>query len=47
MDEGDARARLGSQPSREEWLAAADLVVPNHGSLAELEKSAAKVAKLL
>ena len=47
MDEGDARARLGSQPSREEWLAAADLVVPNHGSLAELEKSAADVAKLL
>ena len=37
MDEADARARMASQPSRTEWLAAADLVVPNHGSLDDLK----------
>lgn len=28
----DARARIASQPSRKRWLAAADVVIPNHGS---------------
>ena len=37
MEEVDARARLAAQPSREEWLAVADLVVPNHGSMADLK----------
>jgi dephospho-CoA kinase len=37
MTEPDVRARMASQPSRGEWLAAADAVIPNHGSLSELE----------
>lgn len=37
MTEQDARARIAAQASRSEWLAAADLVIPNHGSRAELE----------
>jgi dephospho-CoA kinase len=36
MPEGDARARMASQASRAEWLAVADLVVPNHGDLDDL-----------
>ena len=36
MDEADARSRISSQPSRMEWLAAGDLVVPNNGSIEEL-----------
>lgn len=33
----DAKARIAAQPSREKWLAVADLVIPNHASQAELE----------
>lgn len=44
MEEGDARARLASQPSRARWLSGADVVVPNHGSLTDLE---AGVSQLL
>lgn len=47
MDEDDARARLAAQPTRAEWLAVADLVVPNHGSLAELEENVSLVVGLL
>jgi dephospho-CoA kinase len=36
MDRADAIARMASQPSRAEWLAMADLVIPNNGSLEEL-----------
>ncbi len=36
MSSADAEARMRSQASRSEWLAVADLVVPNHGSLEEL-----------
>jgi len=36
LTERDARARLDAQPSRGEWLARADLVVPNHGSVEDL-----------
>lgn len=36
MREGDARARLARQASREERLAQADLVIPNDGSLDDL-----------
>jgi dephospho-CoA kinase len=39
MEEADARARLAAQPSREKWLAVADLVVPNHGNLDDLKAS--------
>ncbi|WP_271219344.1 dephospho-CoA kinase [Streptosporangium carneum] len=37
MAEGDARARLAAQASREDRLRIADVVVPNEGSLKELE----------
>jgi dephospho-CoA kinase len=39
MDRDDVLARMASQPSRKEWLAAADLVIPNHGDLDELEET--------
>jgi dephospho-CoA kinase len=31
MTESDARTRMRAQPSRSEWLATADVVIPNHG----------------
>ena len=37
MGEKDALERMAAQPKRSEWLASADLVLPNHGSLEELE----------
>lgn len=43
MAEPDARARLAAQASREERLKAADVVVPNEGSLEELEARVAEV----
>lgn len=39
MSEEDARSRMSKQPSRQEWLASADLVVPNHGSVDELRST--------
>jgi dephospho-CoA kinase len=38
MSEDDARARIASQASREDRLAAADLVVDNSGTLADLDR---------
>jgi len=35
----DIRARTASQPTRAQWLASADLVIPNHGTLEELEET--------
>ncbi|TDE25165.1 dephospho-CoA kinase [Nonomuraea mesophila] len=43
MPEADARARIAAQASREERLAAADIVVPNEGSLDELDARVAEV----
>lgn len=37
MDEADARARMARQPTRGEWLAHADLVIPNHGDVDDLK----------
>ncbi len=37
MSEADVRERMAAQPSRARWLAEADVVVPNHGDLDELE----------
>ncbi|GAA3658097.1 dephospho-CoA kinase [Nonomuraea antimicrobica] len=37
MSESDARARIAAQATREERLAAADIVIPNEGSLEELD----------
>ena len=36
MDEADALARMRSQPSRVEWLEAADFVIDNSGDMADL-----------
>jgi dephospho-CoA kinase len=37
MDARDVTRRMETQPSRREWLAAADAVIENRGSIAELE----------
>ncbi|MBW3667506.1 MAG: dephospho-CoA kinase [Actinobacteria bacterium] len=47
MTEQDARARISAQPSREEWLARADVVVPNHGSLEDLEDAVSRLVPVL
>ncbi|MEV4798981.1 dephospho-CoA kinase [Nonomuraea sp. NPDC049421] len=43
MAEADARARIAAQASRDERLAAADIVIPNDGSLEELDARVAEV----
>jgi len=43
MGTDDLRARIVSQPSRAQWLASADLVIPNHGTLEELGDTVARV----
>ncbi len=43
----DVKARMSSQPSRGEWLAAADIVIPNAGSLADLELAVGEITRLL
>ncbi len=47
MNEADVRRRMASQPSRAEWLAAADLVVPNHGEIRQLDKTASLLGDYL
>jgi dephospho-CoA kinase len=47
MDPDDVRRRLAAQPSRAMWLGSADLVVPNHGSLRDLEQTTAMLATYL
>jgi dephospho-CoA kinase len=37
MAEADAKARIAAQAAREDRLAVADIVIPNEGSLAELD----------
>lgn len=44
MSADDARSRMAAQPRREEWLAAADAVIPNHGSLEDLEEAVSALA---
>lgn len=36
MAEAEVLRRMAAQPSRAEWLAAADIVIPNHGTREEL-----------
>ena len=43
MDPADISRRATSQPTRGEWLAAADLIVPNGGSLGDLKECIRKV----
>lgn len=47
MDEEDARGRLAAQPTRAEWLAIADLVIPNHSSLDELTSAVDEIVSRL
>ena len=39
MSEDDVRSRMSVQPSRAEWLGAADLVLQNHGTLETLREA--------
>ncbi|MEX2251170.1 MAG: dephospho-CoA kinase [Acidimicrobiia bacterium] len=43
MSTEDVRARMASQPSRAQWLASANLVIPNQGTLEELAETVAAV----
>lgn len=43
MTEAEARSRMEMQPSRAQWLAMADMVVPNHGSLDNLRDTVTKL----
>jgi dephospho-CoA kinase len=43
LSEPEAKARMAAQPGRQQWLAVADVVVPNTGSLAELEVGVRRV----
>lgn len=47
LTRGEAESRMSSQPTRAQWLAAADIVVPNHGSLDELEVTVDRLVQLL
>ena len=47
MTPEDARARMATQPGRDAWLAAADLVIPNHGDLDTLRGVAMRALPLL
>lgn len=47
MSRDDADARLDSQPSRVEWLAIADMVIPNHGDLEELDEAVGRFSSYL
>jgi dephospho-CoA kinase len=43
MDDGEARARMAAQATREERLSVADMVIDNDGPLEELEPQVRKV----
>lgn len=47
MDEGEARARMAAQATREERLAVADVVIDNDGPLEELEPQVREAWKRL
>ena len=47
MSEERARAVMGAQPSRAEWLAIADLVIPNHEDRESLRQAVSRVVPLL
>jgi hypothetical protein len=38
---------MASQPARRQWLAAADLVIPNHGTIEDLEEAVATAADIV
>ena len=43
MVPGDISRRMASQPTRSEWLAGADLIVPNHGTIDELRSTVSRL----
>jgi dephospho-CoA kinase len=43
LSEEETLSRMDAQPGRSEWLAAADLVIPNAGSLEDLESAVIRV----
>lgn len=47
MQEDEIEARMAAQPSRDEWLASADVVVDNGGDLDDLEAEIDRVVALL
>lgn len=47
LDEGNVRKRMAAQPTRGEWLAAADLVIPNHGTLEDLDLATSQIVPLI
>ncbi|MEX0797434.1 MAG: dephospho-CoA kinase [Acidimicrobiia bacterium] len=47
LEEKEALRRMASQPSRQQWLAAADLVVPNSGSIEDLEEATAGIVEVV
>ncbi|HUG07789.1 MAG TPA: dephospho-CoA kinase [Acidimicrobiia bacterium] len=44
MSPEDAEKRLRAQPERAEWLSVADVVIPNHGSIGDLDEVVARLA---
>jgi dephospho-CoA kinase len=47
LTRADAERRMASQPNRAQWLAAADLVIPNHGGLHQLAETVRGVVEIL
>ena len=47
MSRDEVLRRIASQPSRAEWLASGDLIIPNHGSLEELGAAVATLSAYL
>ena len=45
MDDAGIKARMAAQPGREAWLAAADVVVDNRGTPAELEREVDRLVR--
>jgi dephospho-CoA kinase len=43
----DVKKRMAAQPDRAEWLAVADLVLPNHGDLSELRGTVFRLGEFL
>lgn len=47
FERSEVERRMRAQPTRQEWLAAADLVIPNHGDLAELKETVDRLLPVL
>jgi dephospho-CoA kinase len=47
MGRDDVQRRMDAQPGRGEWLAAADIVVPNRGSLGDLGTTVARLSSYM